>query len=186
MPEKIIFLDRDGVINEDKIGGYIEKWSDYHFIPGVLESMKRLRDDGFKIIIISNQAGIGDGVYKVEALNEITEKMTSVMHKAGIDIAGTYYCLHGQDEGCSCRKPEPGLFKQAARDFDFVPEITYFVGDKVTDMQAGKSFGLKLLFVLTGHGKHDQNGLTENVKPETISPSLVEATDYLIGQEPAL
>ena len=177
---KVVFIDRDGVINEDPIGDYVKRWEDFRFIPGALDAMKQLVDAGYGIIIISNQAGIGDGVYTKAALDDITVKMTRELEKNKIPIKGIYYCLHGKEANCECRKPKIGLFKQAAHDISFDKNATYFIGDKQTDMQAGESFGLKTIFVLTGHGKNDQR-LLKN-KPEQTVPSLKEAVAYMLKQ----
>ena len=178
----MIFIDRDGVINEDPIGDYVKRWKDFRFIPGVLESLKRLVQAGFGIVIISNQAGIGDGEYSEEALNVITDKMMRELKKNGIPTKGIYYCLHGKEANCDCRKPKTGLFKQAAQEILFRPAETYFIGDKQTDVQAGKKFGLRTIFVLTGHGTADQRKLKAEERPEKILPSLGEAVDYVLNR----
>src|SRR3990167_1897710 len=92
--KRTIFIDRDGVINEDLIGDYIKRWEDFKFIPGSIEALRRLIKTGFELVIISNQAGVGDGEYPESALKEITAKMRSELNKNGIPIAGIYYCLH--------------------------------------------------------------------------------------------
>ncbi len=178
---KVIFIDRDGVINEDLIGDYIKTWNDFRFIPGSIEALKKLNGEGYDIIIISNQAGIGDGIYSESALNDITNKMLHELKQNSVNVRGVYYCLHGKDVGCECRKPKTGLFQWAAKEIKFNPSETYFIGDKATDIKAGKQFGLKTLFVLTGHGLIDQAKLTPELRPEKILPSIKEAADYVLG-----
>lgn len=180
--KRIVFVDRDGVINEDLIGDYVKRWEDFHFIPGAQEALKNLYDSGFDIVIISNQAGIGDSVYTESALKEITAEMISNLKKNGIEIRGIYYCLHGKEANCDCRKPKTGLFQQASRDIPFKPSETYFIGDKRSDAQAGKKFGFRTIFVLTGHGEKDRPELTKEEWPEQILPSLKEAADYILRQ----
>lgn len=180
MQNKVVFIDRDGVINDDPIGDYVKHWEDFKFLPGVLSALKKLVDARFRIVIISNQAGVGDGVYSEPALQDITQNMLTEMKKAGISIQGVYYCLHGKEANCNCRKPKTGLFEQAARDLKFEPSNTYFIGDKLTDVQAGKRFGLRTVFVLTGHGANDRNRLSSEDQPEAIFPSLSEAISYII------
>lgn len=181
--KKVVFIDRDGVLNEDPIGDYVKTWQDFRFIPGAIEALKKLSRLGFELVIISNQAGIGDGVFSETALNEITKKMLAELDKNDIRIAGIYYCLHGKEANCDCRKPKPGLFEQAAHDISFLPSKTYFIGDKISDVEAGNRFGLKTLFVLTGHGTMDQPKLTAQDQPEGVFPSLKEAVDYVINCE---
>lgn len=180
---KIVFIDRDGVINEDLIGDYIKRWEEFEFIPGTIESLKKLSDQGYEIVIISNQAGIGDGAYTEDALNQVTHKMLDALKQNSVDVKGVYYCLHGKDAGCECRKPKPGLFKQAAREIQFDPSKTYFIGDKATDVEAGKRFGLKTIFVLTGHGTIDQSKLVDGLTPDQILPSMKEAADYILSKD---
>jgi len=180
--ERVIFIDRDGVINEDPIGDYVKRWKDFRFIPGAVSALKQLSDAGFKIVILSNQAGIGDGVYTELTLNEITRNMLSAMKEKGIEVSGIYYCLHGKKEGCACRKPKTGLFRQAANDHTFDPTQTYFIGDKATDVLAGTRYGLRTLFVLTGHGEKDRPKLKETGEPEQIFPSISEAAEYALGK----
>ena len=179
--EKIIFIDRDGVINEDPIGDYVKQWRDFHFIDGALEALRRLRHANFAIVVISNQAGIGDGIFTKEALKETTEYMLKELKKGGVEIRGIYYCLHGKEENCECRKPKTGLLEQAAREIKFKPKETFFIGDKVSDVQAGERFGLRTLFVLTGHGEKDRMRLNDAEYPERIFPSLKEAVDYILN-----
>jgi D-glycero-D-manno-heptose 1,7-bisphosphate phosphatase len=185
MPEeKIIFLDRDGVINFDPIGDYIKTAEDFKFLPGVSESLKSLTDHDFKIVVISNQAGVGDGVFTKEALGQVNDRFLEMTEEAGSKISDTFYCLHGKQAGCDCRKPEIGLFHKASDalgDFD-IPN-TFYVGDKATDIVAGKTFGLKALFVLTGHGQnelHKVKSLDSHVQPEAICDDLKEAVDFII------
>ena len=180
---KIVFIDRDGVINEDLIGDYIKSWGDFRFIPGSIEAMKKLNANGYDIVIISNQAGIGDGLYSESALNDITKRMLQELKQNSVEVKGVYYCLHGKEAGCECRKPKIGLFAQAAKDIKFNPAKTYFIGDKATDIEAGKKFGLKTLFVLTGHGTLDQPKLVHDLVPEKIFPSIKEVADYLLMVE---
>ena len=102
----------------------------------------------------------------------------------GIKIAKVYYCLHGKNDGCDCRKPETGLFRAAQRDFRFDPQNTFFIGDKVSDVIAGRRFGLRTLFVLTGHGSKDRTKLGSATAPAEIFPSLKEAADYVVAHLP--
>ncbi len=181
--KQVVFIDRDGVINEDPIGDYVKHWEDFRFIPGTIKALKKIYKAGFGIVIISNQAGIGDGLYPESALKIITANMLFELKKNGIEIQGVYYCLHGKDANCDCRKPKTGLFRQAAREIDFNPSGTYFIGDKASDIQAGKNFGLRTLFVLTGHGKNDRPKLKGAEEPEHIFHSLTEAVDYILKQK---
>ncbi len=176
---RIIFIDRDGVINVDPIGDYVKSWKEFKFEKGALEALKKINDLGLEIILISNQAGIGDGVYPESALWEIHEKMMNEFRRHGIQIKSAHYCLHGKNAGCSCRKPETGLFKQAVEGISYDPEETYFIGDKATDIEAGKRFGLRTIFVRTGHGRLDEPKLGADLRPDYIVNHLQEAVEIL-------
>ena len=178
---KVIFIDRDGVINHDPLDGYVTNWKDFRFLPGVLPALKKLTRAGYAIVIVSNQAGIGDGVYSKKVLQEITKKMLARMKRSRIKIHGIFYCLHGKRAGCNCRKPKTGLFRQAARKIYFKPSETYFIGDKMSDVLAGKRFGLKTAFVLTGHGKIHFRKLNLKTKPDLVAKNLWDATCLLLA-----
>jgi histidinol-phosphate phosphatase family protein len=177
---KIVFIDRDGVINVDLIGDYVKIWSEFSFETGALEAMRKLNDLGYAIIIISNQAGVGDRIFPEDALWDIHDKMLAEMERAGVSVLDTFYCLHGKNEGCGCRKPGTGLFEMAAGDYAFDRSSTYFIGDKASDVQAGKAFGLKTIFVRTGHGRVDESKLNGGLKPDHIAENLLEAVRYFV------
>ncbi|HTL48511.1 MAG TPA: HAD family hydrolase [Verrucomicrobiae bacterium] len=179
MAEKIIFIDRDGVINVDMMGDYVKSWEEFRFEKGAVEGLKKLCDAGYQIVLISNQAGIGDGAFPESALWDIQKKMLAELAKGGVAIKASYYCLHGKEAGCACRKPQIGLFEQAAREHVFDRGATYFIGDKATDVEAGKRFGLKTFFVRTGHGRADEPKLRGNLKPDQSADNLLEAAKAL-------
>ena len=175
----IIFIDRDGVINVDPIGDYVKTWKQFRFERGALPSLKKLTERGYQIILISNQAGIGDGVYPESVLWEIHKKMLALLKKKGIKIFASHFCLHGKQAGCKCRKPETGLFKKAVRGIRFDPSKTFFIGDKATDVEAGKRFGIRTILVKTGHGKFDIKKLTPKFQPDFIVDRLPDAIKLL-------
>jgi len=180
---KVIFIDRDGVINWDPIGDYIKRPEDFRFLPGVGAALKRLSDSGYRIVVVSNQAGVGDGVFPKKDLDRVNEKFLSEVERAGSRLTGVFYCLHGKKAGCSCRKPETGLFHQAEEALgDFDRSITYFIGDKVTDIEAGRKFGLRTIFVLTGHGQNEEKKLKPDHLPNYIAADLEEAVDIVLAE----
>lgn len=177
--KRVIFIDRDGVINVDPIGDYIKSWDQFRFEAGALAALKKISDLGYDIILISNQAGIGDGVYPESALWEIHDKMLAEFKKHGIRVHSSYFCLHGKEAGCGCRKPKTGLFEQAAQAIHFDRAKTFFIGDKATDVEAGKKFGLKTIMVRTGHGRMDEPKLGPALKPDHIVDALNNAVPLL-------
>lgn len=176
---KLLFIDRDGVINVDLIGDYIKRPQEFRFEAGVLPTLKALASRGYQIIIISNQAGVGDGVFSAKALEEVHQHMLNEFKQHGIQIYATHYCLHGKEEGCGCRKPETGLFEKAVEGLQYDPKATYFIGDKATDVEAGRRFGIRTLFVRTGHGPHDEPKLKGKLKPDFIVDSLPDVLSIL-------
>lgn len=180
---KVVFIDRDGVINYDNLNGYITAWKDFHFIPGALGALKRMTQAGYAIIIISNQAGVGDGIYTKTALDHITAQMLAVMKRKGIKVHSIHYCLHGKNEGCQCRKPKTGLLRIASRKIHYNRKKTFLIGDKASDILAGKRFGLKTAFVLTGHGSNELPKLKGRIRPDLISKTVRESVTAILSED---
>ncbi len=147
-PKKTIILDRDGVINKKPPkADYVKSWSEFEFLPESVEGLKLLNDNGFKIIIATNQPGIARGLMKHEDLITIHDKLKSELEKNSVRIDGIYVCEHGWDDGCDCRKPNAGLLFQAANDFKLDLTKTFYVGDDERDMEAGTRAGCKTFLV---------------------------------------
>jgi len=176
---KVVFIDRDGVINVD-LWKYVEQWKEFKFEKGAVEGLKILSDAGFDIFIISNQAGVGDGVFSEAAMWEVHEKMIAAMVKKGIKIRGARYCTHGKRANCNCRKPKTGLLEKAAARLDFDYKRTFFVGDKLSDLEAGKNFGVKTILVRTGYGKETEKKLSKKLQPDHIVNDLRDAAPIII------
>lgn len=177
---KTIFIDRDGVINRD-LWRYVEHWDEFEFLPRVLDGFRLLNEYGYACVIVSNQAGIGDGKYTKEALDDIHKNMCAEIEKAGGNVAASYFCLHGKQDGCSCRKPEIGLFEQAELELpDFDNEQTYFIGDKLSDVEAGKRFGIKTALVLTGYGEKSQSDITPDSTPDIVADDFYHAVEMIL------
>ena len=177
--KRIVFIDRDGIINVDPIGDYVKTWKDFKFEDGALAALREICGLGLEIIVISNQAGVGDGVYPEENLWDIHRNMLEVFKQNGVRILEAQYCLHGKNAGCDCRKPATGLFERATQNIRFDRHKTYFIGDKATDVEAGKRFGVKTIFVLTGHGQQDLPKLKGKLKPDHVAANLAEAVKLL-------
>ena len=177
---KIIFLDRDGVINKypgDRL--YVTSLSKFRFLPRAKKAIALLSKAGWKIFVASNQAGVGKGAYSQKTLDLITVKMLGDIEQAGGKIEKVYYCTHSKDAGCSCRKPKPGLLKMAAREFKFSLKGVYFVGDTMRDVFTAQAAGVKSILVLTGKEKLS-NQKNWSVKPDFIFKDLLEVAKFLI------
>ena len=147
-PKKIIFLDRDGVINKKAPkADYVKAWDEFEFLSGAIEAIKLLAKHDYKIFIITNQAGIARGAMTEQDLKKIHENLENELEKHNVKIEGIYYCPHGWDDGCECRKPKPGMFFQAAIDHDLDLSKSIFIGDDERDLQAGNAAGCRTILV---------------------------------------
>ena len=148
---KSIFLDRDGVLNKNK-DDYVKHISELEIFPFISEPIKKLQSAGFKIIVITNQSAINRGLMTEKHLNEIHEKIQSFLIPHNAKIDSFYYCPHTPAENCSCRKPKTGLLLKAIDDFSIDVNSSWFIGDRDSDIQAGRSAGCKTLKI-----QHDFN-----------------------------
>ena len=174
---KIIFLDRDGVINRDPgFGGYVTCCEEFEFLPGAFEAIKRLNQSGYEVIVISNQGGVAKGLYALKDLDKITKNMLGEIEKAGGKIRSVHYCPHKDEDNCNCRKPKTGLFSQATKGLQVNFTNTFFVGDNRRDVLAAKAIGCKSIFVLSGNTKLEEL----DVRPDFVARNLLEAVDKIV------
>jgi D,D-heptose 1,7-bisphosphate phosphatase len=176
---KVVFLNRDGVINEYPGDyQYVKSWKEFKFIPGSIEAIRKFNSKGFKLFVISNQAGVAKGLYSKKTLDAITKKMLNVLKKNNAYIDGVYYCTHKEEDNCLCRKPKTGLLYKSLEDFKISPEITFFIGDSFRDMKAARIFGAKTVLVLSGKEKLT-NRKNWEFEPDYIFDNLLLASHYL-------
>jgi D-glycero-D-manno-heptose 1,7-bisphosphate phosphatase len=145
-----IFLDRDGVINERIINGYVTEWLQFRFIEGAEQALRDLARLRLPILLISNQSGVGKGLVSRSALEQITRRFVAGLERRGARIDGVYYCPHRPDEGCPCRKPKPGLLLQAARDWRIDLPASVMVGDTTSDVEAAQAAGCRGILIDAG------------------------------------
>lgn len=190
---KAVFLDRDGVINElvyHREQGIIDSpftVEQFRLLPGVGEATRKLREMDYKVILVSNQPGIAKGLMSEETFDKVSEKMKEELAKEGAFLDGEYYCFHhpeakveGLRANCECRKPEPGLLLQAAKDMDIDLSQSWMIGDGLTDIKAGKGAGTRT--VLLGRMKCELCWLMdeEEARPNAICSSLLEAAQFIL------
>jgi D-glycero-D-manno-heptose 1,7-bisphosphate phosphatase len=157
LPRPAVFLDRDGVINQES--GYVHRVDEFHFIDGVFDACRQMSKAGYRLIVITNQAGIARGYYTEDDFHQLTKWMLNEFRQQGIEIDDVYYCPHHPVHGvgryrrdCGCRKPAPGMFLRAAREHSLDLRRSILVGDKATDIEAGRSAGVGCcILVRTGH-----------------------------------
>jgi len=148
--EKVVFLDRDGVINIEK--NYLYKIEDFEFIDGVFESLKYLQNLGYKLIIITNQSGIGRGYYTLEQYNKLTKWMQKQFLLNNINISSVFCCPHSPDDKCDCRKPKIGMIKQSSEVLNIDFKNSWLVGDKDSDIQTAYNSNIpNTIQVQSGH-----------------------------------
>ncbi len=145
---KILFLDRDGVINKKMPeGDYVKRWDEFEFLPGAIDALKTLYEDGFEIVVVTNQRGVALGVLREEILQNIHFRMQNELLNKGVKISGIYYCLHDYKDGCECRKPKIGMLVNAARDHGFDFSDAVYIGDAENDKQAAFEAGCRFIKV---------------------------------------
>ena len=150
MTIKTIFLDRDGVINKEV--GYLFRISDFEFIDGIFETCLYFQKLGYEIVIVTNQSGIARGYYNENDYQKLTEWMLSQFNNNGIKILDTFYCPHGPEENCECRKPKPGMFIEAKDKYNIRMKDSWMIGDKETDIKAANLAGItNTILVRSGH-----------------------------------
>jgi histidinol-phosphate phosphatase family protein len=179
---RAIFLDRDGVINEDR-EDYIKSWEEFRFIKGVRPALKKIHQAGVPVVVITNQSVIGRGLVTEDELSFIHDRMGQAVQKSGGRITKVYFCPHHPEDHCRCRKPRIGLLKKAARDLKLDLKKCVFVGDNLKDIQAGNRAGCRTLLVQTGQGKESLvkiiSGKTR-INPDWVCATLSAATPLIL------
>jgi D-glycero-D-manno-heptose 1,7-bisphosphate phosphatase len=162
---KLVILDRDGVINYDS-DQFIKTPDEWKPIPGSLEAIARLTHSGFRVVVCSNQSGVGRGLLDMATLNAINDKMYKALSPLGGRVDALFYCPHPAEANCACRKPRPGMFDDIAKRFNVQLSGVPSVGDSLRDMQASAAAGCQPMLVLTGKGKKTQaaGGLPEGTQ----------------------
>lgn len=177
--KKIIFLDRDGVINfKAKKGEYITSWKDFKLIPDTISTMKKLSLKGFQFIIITNQAGIARNKMNYKDLNTIHSKLLELLRKNEIKVLKIYTCSHHWDENCNCRKPKPGMFYSASKDFNIRLDKVLFIGDDIRDCQTAYNAGSKSIYI---GNKSSLSELSQVEKPLYSSNKLSNAIPHILN-----
>lgn len=179
MSDRVIFLDRDGVINEDS-DSYIKSTEEWIPIPGSLEAIARLSGAGFRIAIVSNQSGLSRGLFDLSTLGRMHQKLRDLLAKQGGRVEMIAFCPHHPDQGCECRKPQPGLLKSAAQRLGIDLKGVPFVGDSLTDIQAARFFGMEPWLVKTGKGSGLVKSATEGLQGVKVAADLRSVAEELI------
>lgn len=181
---KLILLDRDGVINEDS-DNYIKSPDEWRPIPGSLEAIARLNRAGYRIVVITNQSGISKGLFDLEGLAAMHNKMLRLASEVGGRIDAIFFCPHGPEAKCSCRKPKPGMFEQAALRYGVSLNGVVAVGDSLRDLQAAAAVGCRTFLVKTGKGLRTLADKSEALPTGTqVFDDLLAIAKLLVPEDP--
>ncbi|MEJ2620666.1 MAG: D-glycero-beta-D-manno-heptose 1,7-bisphosphate 7-phosphatase [Candidatus Thiodiazotropha sp.] len=178
---KLIILDRDGVINQDS-DTYIKHPDEWQPIEGSLEAIARLSRAGYRVFVATNQSGLARGLFDIETLNQIHQKMVNAVQQVGGHIEGIFFCPHGPDEGCSCRKPATGLYEMIAQRSQSPLSDVPIVGDSLRDLQAAQKVGAQPILVLTGNGQKTIKQLSGKLTETPIFRDLNSFALLLINE----
>lgn len=175
---KLVILDRDGVINFDS-ADFIKSPNEWRAIPGSLEAIARLNQSGYRVVVASNQSGIGRGLFDMAALNAINEKMHKALLRVGGRIDALFYCPHAQEAGCTCRKPLAGLFEQIGERFGVNLKGVPAIGDSIRDLECAAAVGAQPMLVLTGKGEKTRE-LEQFPKTVPVFKDLAQAVAHIL------
>lgn len=179
----VVVLDRDGVINEDS-PDFIKSPAEWRALPGSLTAIARLHQAGVTVVVATNQSGVGRGLFSIDTLWDIHRKMLAEVGEAGGYIARIFFCLHGPDANCECRKPKPGLLYQAAEYLACGLDNMIVIGDSARDLQSAVAVGARPVLVRTGKGKDAEKQLLEDAAYSDLEvyDDLASAVDSLLTE----
>lgn len=172
---KIILLDRDGTVIFDPEDERVDREDKIKLFPDSIEALKLLADNGFDVILITNQAGFAEGRLNLQDFERINNKVLEMLAPSGVKILKTYVCPHSAEDKCECRKPKPTMILEAAKDFNIDLGNTYMVGDRESDIMAGINAGTKTILVKTA------NIPVESKEANYTAPTLLDVVKYVLA-----
>ncbi len=173
-----VFLDRDGTINREI--EYLHEPERFELLPGAGEGMRRFVDMGYRIVIVTLQAGIGLGYFTKEDFYKVNRAMFRALKPYQVVVDRIYFCPHGAGDGCACRKPGTALFERAVQDLNLDIQTSVCIGDKTSDIEAGRRMGMRTILVQTGQGGEDRE---YNVSPDFTAENLEKAAEWVLAHE---
>lgn len=171
---KAVFIDRDGTLIEDV--PYCSRVEDVRLFPGAAKAIALLSESGYKVIVVTNQSGIGRGYFSDQTVQDIHEHIKSQLALKGACIEAFYYCPHTPMDECGCRKPNPGLIIEAKSDFDIDLSQSFIVGDSLTDVEAGQKVGVVGVLLGSGHGNDSR------LMPDHVAAGILGAAEWIVSQ----
>lgn len=190
MKNRAIFIDRDGTLSEEV--GYVNHPTRFHLFPYSATAVKLLHEHGWKVIVITNQAGVARGYFTEQMVHAVHEIMTAELKAAGTFVDAIYYCAHHPTVGeepyrydCDCRKPKPGLIIQARKDFDLDLNNSWMIGDRYSDVELARNAGVRSVLVMSGYGRGEweQQQQSGAYQPDITADNLLKAVEQLLKVE---
>lgn len=185
MKRRGVFLDRDGVINEEV--SYLSSPEQLRLIPGAAQAIQVLNQMGIPTIVVTNQAGVARGYFSEAQVDVIHRALSDLLAAQGASVDRYYYCPHHPTEGrgpyrveCNCRKPKPGMLLQASEEFDLELGQCYLVGDNVLDIEAGQRVGARSILALTGYGETLWSSWSAPLRPDYVARDLRDAVKWIV------
>lgn len=178
---KLIILDRDGVINIDS-DEYIKTADEWEPIPGSLQAMGRLSQAGYTLAILTNQSGIARGMFDLETLHAMHKKMNDSLEQYGGQVSAVFFCPHGPNDECECRKPKVGMYHDLASRFQCELNEVPSIGDSLRDVQAARKAGASPILVRTGKGEKTLAAGSEELQGVPVFNDLAEVADVILGE----
>ncbi len=186
--DKVIFLDRDGTLNEEI--NYLYRPEDLRIFPGVPEALRDLKEHGFRLVVVTNQAGVARGYYSEEDVNRLHEYMNGLLRNEGAAIDAWFYCPHHAEHGigrykvaCDCRKPGTGMFRMAEKLFDVDKGSSWMVGDNECDLLAGRNYGVRTALVGTGYGSGVRDDPAMAGMFDVYGDTLLSVAQIICGED---
>ena len=176
-----VFLDRDGTLVVER--GYLSDPADIELLPGVARSLRELKAAGYPLVVISNQSGVGRGLFPRSRVHEAMARLRSALRAGGVELDAIYFCPHRPDAGCDCRKPGTALLERAADDLLLALKRSAMVGDKMLDVQTAHRAGALGLLVRTGYGREEeQRGAEDRTVPDAVCENLTQAARWILDR----
>ena len=172
--KRYVFLDRDGTTCADK--HFLSDPDGVELLKGAVEGLRRMRDMGFGLVVVSNQSGVARGYFSAADVDRVNARLVELLAAEGVSLDGLFYCAHGPDDDCPCRKPRTGMVEQFASRNPFDPRECFVIGDRATDIELGRNLGAGTILVRTGYGAE---AAAAGLSADHIADDLTEAATYL-------
>jgi D-glycero-D-manno-heptose 1,7-bisphosphate phosphatase len=180
LPRRAVFLDRDGTIGEEL--GYVNHIDRFQIFPFAAEAIRQLNQAEIPVVVVTNQSGIARNIFPESLVHEVHKKMVNELAAGGAWIDAIYFCPHKSEDACECRKPNPGLLKQAAREHALDLAASWVVGDRYADLEMGYAAGARGILVMTGYGRgeYELHRSSWPKQPEALAENLGDAVRHIL------